>query len=90
MVTIAADIPGVVVCLNDIVVYGAKCALHDDHLSKVLDVLADQKHVEWGKVLGRTASTFEWRGLRPSVVKRNPTNSITGAAKMHNCKCSWG
>lgn len=40
MATIFADITGMVMYLDDIMVHGATSALHDDCLSRVLDVLA--------------------------------------------------
>lgn len=64
MATIFAGIPGVVVYLDNIVVHGGTSPLHDDHLSRVLGVLAEHNLTLNEEKYIFAAPAIEFVGLR--------------------------
>ena len=76
MVTIFAGIPGVVVYLDDIVVYGATSSLRDDRLSKVLDVLARHNLTLNGEKCIFAASVIEFVGFRLTATGLSPLHRM--------------
>lgn len=64
MTTIFTGVPGVVVYLDDIVVHEAMSNLHNDHLTKVLDVLARRNLTLNGEKCIFATPVIEFVGFR--------------------------
>ncbi|KAI3367271.1 hypothetical protein L3Q82_008317 [Scortum barcoo] len=79
MATIFAGIPGVVVYLDDIVVHGGKAAIHDERLSRVLDVLTHHNLTLNGEKCIFAAPVIEIVGFCLSTSGLSPLHSNVDA-----------
>lgn len=95
MDTIFAGIEGVVVYLDDIVVHGVTSILHDDRLSRVLDVLASHNLTLNEEKCIFAAPNIEFVGFRLTAASRSPLHfNMDAFASLshpffHSCRHSW-